>query len=186
MCRPSQGPAGRGPPSASRHGTRKPIEARRSAISSCARGADRRSGVPIHAQPLTQQHNRIQQIIVMDEPPLAEVVAGVECPVAVAAAALGSEPRISGSASNRRGRSRRPRPTLSDSRALWLTDPLGLTAGLLSGCLLASFASALSASGSSPASTLVQSVGQVKVARGVSYVISASRVRIRTRQLTED
>ena len=47
----------------------------------------------------------------------------------------GSEPDISGSESNRGGCSRRPRATLSDSRALWLTDPLGLAAGLLSGCL---------------------------------------------------
>ena len=54
-------------------------------------------------------------------------------PVGSAAAALRFEVHISGSESNRGGCSRRPRPTLSNSRALWLTDPLGLAAGLLSG-----------------------------------------------------
>ncbi len=47
--------------------------------------------------------------------------------------ALCFEADISGSESNRGGCSRRPRPTLSDSRALWFTDPLISTAGLLSG-----------------------------------------------------
>lgn len=37
----------------------------------------------IHAQHLAQQHDRIQQIVVMDDPPLAEVVAGVERPVPI-------------------------------------------------------------------------------------------------------
>ena len=55
-------------------------------------------------------------------------------PVGSAAAALRFEVHISGSESNRGGCSRRPRPTLSNSRALWLTDPPGLTAGLPSGC----------------------------------------------------
>ncbi len=44
--------------------------------------------LPLHAQHLAQQHDRCQQIVVMDEPPLAEVVAGVERPVAVAATIL--------------------------------------------------------------------------------------------------
>ena len=50
------------------------------------------------------------------------------------AGALHFEADISGSESNRGGCSCPPRATLSNSRALWLTDPLGLAAGLLSGC----------------------------------------------------
>ncbi|MCZ6850877.1 MAG: hypothetical protein O7F17_04480, partial [Planctomycetota bacterium] len=34
--------------------------------------------LPVHAQHLAQQHDRFQQVVVMDEPPLARVVAGVE------------------------------------------------------------------------------------------------------------
>ena len=40
--------------------------------------------LPIHAQHLAQQHHGCQQIVVMDDPPLAEGVAGIERPVAVA------------------------------------------------------------------------------------------------------
>ena len=41
------------------------------------RGIGRIPVLPIHAQ----QHDRFQQIIVVDEPPLARFVAGIECPV---------------------------------------------------------------------------------------------------------
>ncbi len=37
---------------------------------------------PLHTQRLAQQHDRCQQIVVMNGPPQAEVVAGVERPVA--------------------------------------------------------------------------------------------------------
>jgi hypothetical protein len=47
--------------------------------------------------------------------------------------ALRFEAGIPRSERNRGGRSRRPRPALSSSRALWLTPPANLTAGLLSG-----------------------------------------------------
>ena len=51
---------------------------------------DRRLPVlPIHAQHRTQQHNRFQQIVVMDNPPLAAVVAGIERSAAVSVSILG-------------------------------------------------------------------------------------------------
>ncbi len=36
------------------------------------------SVLPVHAQHLAQQHNRFQQIVVVDNPPLGEVVPGME------------------------------------------------------------------------------------------------------------
>ena len=50
-------------------------------------------------------------------------------PIGPAAGALGSEPWISGSESNRGGCSRRSRATLSDSHALGLADPRGQRQG---------------------------------------------------------
>ncbi|MCH8151441.1 MAG: hypothetical protein IH830_03595 [Planctomycetes bacterium] len=47
----------------------------------------RRSGLG-GTQHLAQQHDRCKQVIVVDDPPLARFVAGIECPVAVAAGIL--------------------------------------------------------------------------------------------------